>query len=98
MVDGCGSSQRVVGRTDALQNLQTFCHSPKDNMLAITLRCRRKGDEELAAVCVLAGVGHADHTLLMLQLQTWLLIIELAAVDAVAARAVSCADNQFDLW
>ena len=46
---------------------------------------------ELAAVAVLAAVGHAEHPgSVMLQLEARLLIVELAAVYAVAVRAITC--------
>jgi hypothetical protein len=58
--------------------------SCKGFALTITLRCRPQCEEELAAVAVLAAVGHAeDARSVVLQLEPRLLIIELAAIYAV---------------
>lgn len=52
----------------------------------------RQREEELAGVGVLAAVGHGqDPWTLVLQLEAALLVVEFAAVDAVAATAVTCA-------
>lgn len=60
-------------------------------MLAVALGSLCQGDEELAGVAVLAGVGHADDAgAVVLQLQGRLLVVELAAVDAVPAATISC--------
>ena len=50
------------------------------------LRSDGSGDEELGAVCILSGIGHAQDTLLgMLQLKV--LIVELCAVNGLSASA-----------
>ena len=59
----------------------------EDNVLAIKVGCGHSGDEELAAVGVGAGIGHAE------QPGTGVLVPEafvrkLGAVDAFAAGAV----------
>ena len=47
--------------------------------------------ERPAHAPILAGVGHAEHPRpVMLELQAGLLIVKLAAVDAVTSRAVAC--------
>lgn len=77
--------------TDALQDLQAAHDLTHDHVLAVALGGGRQGDEELAGVAVLAGVGHADDAgAVVLQLQRHLLVVELAAIDAVAAAAVPC--------
>lgn len=59
----------------------------------VALRCGREREEELAAVGVFARVGHReDARSVVLELEGGLLVVEGAAVDAVAAGAVTLDD------
>jgi hypothetical protein len=82
--------------TYALKDVQTIHDSTKHHVLAVTLRGRGQSDEELTAVCVLSRICHAEDARGMLQLQPCLLIIELAAIYAVAARTIACSQCTCD--
>jgi hypothetical protein len=56
----------------------------------VTLRGNSKGEEELAAVGVFATICHGQNPYAtVLELQSWLLVVECCAMNAVASRAVS---------
>ena len=56
-------------------------------MLAVKMRSRSKRDEELRAVRVLTRVGHAERALAGVLEGRHKLILELAAIDRLAAAA-----------
>jgi len=60
-------------------------------MLAVKPGRDSRGDEELTAIRVLAGVGHAENTLLAV-LQLEVLIRELVAIDGLATGACEVHD------
>ena len=59
----------------------------KDSVLAVKMRGRSKRDEELRAVRILAGIGHAERALAGVLEGRHKLILELAAVNRLAATA-----------
>mmetsp|Transcript_8227 Transcript_8227/g.23432 ORF Transcript_8227/g.23432 Transcript_8227/m.23432 type:complete len:254 (-) Transcript_8227:1069-1830(-) len=59
----------------------------EDDVLVVEVRRLGGGDEELAAVGVLAGVGHGQQPRLVV-LEGEVLVLEARAVDALAAGAV----------
>lgn len=56
-------------------------------MLAIQERGFRCRDEELRAIGVLAGVGHGQHALGVLDVEV--LVVELAAIDGLATGPIA---------
>ena len=71
------------------QRLRAGLELSEHYVLAVQVACWGKGDEELAAVAVLAGIRHRQQVLLaVLELEAVGLVLKLSAVDALAARAV----------
>ena len=69
-------ARRVAGR-----------HLPEDNVARVEPGGDDGGDEELAAIGVGAGVGHAEHEGLVVR-EFEVLVRELLAVDGLAAGAL----------
>jgi hypothetical protein len=70
-----------------LDDLHTIFHPSKDSVLAVQPRCRREGYEELRAVRIGTGVGHAENTgAAVLELRRNL-VFEFLAVDRFAASS-----------
>ncbi len=63
-----------------LHQVNSGSHPPKHDMLAVKPIAGHSGDEELAAVRVLAGVGHGQQAGLGV-LAGEVLVVELVAVD-----------------
>lgn len=74
-----------------VHDLVTFQDLAEYDVLAIEPAGDDGGDEELATVGVLSGVGHAEKTLASV-LQLEVLIGELVAVDRLSACAVACSE------
>ena len=73
---------------DLTHKLHAFQDCAEDHMPSIEMRRSNRGDEELAAVGVLSGVGHGQQpTPLVLQLEV--LVRKLLTVDGLAPRAVA---------
>jgi len=63
----------------------------KDDVLSVQPAGDDRGDEELRAVCVWAGIGHGEQAGLgVLELEV--LVLELLAVDGLAAGAVAAGE------
>ena len=76
----------LVHILDLVHNVVALQDFTEHNVASVQPRGDGSGDEELAAVCVLAGVGHAEKTLLgVLELEV--LVGEFGAVDGLAAGA-----------
>ena len=72
---------------DLLHDVVPFQDLAKDNMLAIEPTRNHSRNEELRAICVFAGVRHAEHSWLGV-LQFEVLVLEFRTVYALAASAV----------
>jgi hypothetical protein len=68
-----------------LDDLHATLDPSKDGMLAVQPRCRRKRYEELRAVRIGAGVGHAENARAAVLEVRRDLVFELVAVDGIAA-------------
>jgi hypothetical protein len=85
------SLDRLVSRSlfdvlNLLHNVVTLKHLSEDDMAAIQPASDGGSNEELASVCVLSCVGHAEKTLAgVLELEV--LVGELFTVDGLAAGA-----------
>src|SRR5579875_3864643 len=76
-----------IAFTDAVDHIHPTDHAAKDAMLSVEMRCRAKGNEELRAIGVAPGVGHAENaSLIMLEGECAWLIGELVA-RATGSRA-----------
>merc|ERR1712167_278070 len=72
-----------------LHHVHPLKHLAKDNMLAIEVRGRHSGNEELASIGVRSRVGHAEGSWLsMLQCKAAALISKLLPIDAHAPGAI----------
>ncbi len=60
--DGSDRAVRRVRLLEAhpLDRREALADAPKDSVLSIQPRCRRKRDKKLAAVCIWAAVGHGE--------------------------------------
>jgi len=87
-----------LGALDLLNNVHTFNNFSKHDMLAIEPLGLDSGDEELRAVGVLAGVGHAEEAWRrVLQLEVLvgkLLTIDTSATSAIASGKVATLDHK----
>jgi hypothetical protein len=80
-----GSLGYALNLVDDLVALE---HLAEDDVASVQPACDDRGNEELAAVGVFAGVGHAEKALAgVLELEV--LIRELCAVDGLSASTVS---------
>src|SRR5579875_597724 len=76
-----------IAFTDAVDHIHPTDHAAKDAMLSVEMRCRAKGNEELRAIGVAPGVGHAENaSLIMFEGECAWLIGELVA-RATGSRA-----------
>jgi hypothetical protein len=81
-------TRSFVAVLDLLNDIVALEHFTKDNVLAVEPARNDGGDEELRAIGVAAGVGHAEEALLgVLELEV--LVIEAVAVDRLAAGAIA---------
>jgi len=90
--DGDGDDGRVaavrLAVLDARHELHALEHLAEHDVLAVEPARDDGGDKELAAVRVLASVGHGEHARARV-LQLEVLVSKLSAVDGLAARAVA---------
>jgi hypothetical protein len=70
-----------------VNDVLTLHNLAKHGVLAVEVRGRAEGDEELAAIGARARVGHAERALAVVPERRNELVLELAAVDGGAAAA-----------
>merc|ERR1719335_438466 len=80
--------RRPIQGLNLSDDLHALEDGPEDHVPPIQVRRRNGGDEELAAVCVLARVRHGQEApAAMLELEV--LVLELRSIDRFAAGAVA---------
>ena len=70
---------------ELVDNIHTLYDLAEHSVLAIEVRSRTEGDEELASIGAGTGVGHAKRTLAVVLERRYELVLELGTVDGGAA-------------
>ena len=90
-----GDGLNLITLSNGVHDVLTLGHFTEDRVLAIQMRGRKVGDEELAAIRLRAGVRHAQDTRFAV-LQRWVdLVFKLVARTARArARRIAALDHE----
>mmetsp|Transcript_10988 Transcript_10988/g.20214 ORF Transcript_10988/g.20214 Transcript_10988/m.20214 type:complete len:217 (+) Transcript_10988:243-893(+) len=78
-----------VDALDGLEHVHALRQPPEHGMLVVEPRTRNRRHEELRAIRVGSGVGHAQHARSVVPQVSMELVLELPAPDRLAARPVA---------